>query len=298
MTATMPNRKDLASIAYQKALLPYHGYVDGKDTNLEPLIRPFPKWNVKAADGYWCAAFVYYCLVEAGFDIPYSPKECITCSLAGCGGFEEYAMGDDRIEYRSCSHGSCDGFSADVGDIVIYDNVFPREGYPFGQEHDHIGIIVGLEEGHLLAAEGNVLGTNTSGIVSRKIDDHIRCYVRIPDGYRYNSEASAYDNGRSGQPSSFAMSVYEYLQTIPHGKVATYGQIAAALGRPKAARAVGNILHVNPEPDVYPCYKVVNAKGGLAQHFGLGIEEQKRRLEHDGITVENYTVDLERFQHH
>lgn len=93
------------------------------------------------------------------------------------------------------------------------------------------------------------------------------------------------------------MAVYEYLQTIPHGKVVTYGQIAAALGRPGAARAVGNILHVNREPDVYPCYKVVNAQGRLAKHFGLGIEEQKRRLEHDGITVENYKVDLEIYQY-
>ena len=90
--------------------------------------------------------------------------------------------------------------------------------------------------------------------------------------------------------------VYDYLRTIPKGKVVTYGQIAEYLGNKKMWRAVGNILHANPLPDYYPCYKVVNAKGLLAQNFGLGIEEQKRRLEKDGIKVENYRVDLKVFQ--
>ena len=88
--------------------------------------------------------------------------------------------------------------------------------------------------------------------------------------------------------------VYDYLRTIPKGKVVTYGQIAEYLGN--MCRAVGNILHANPLPDYYPCYKVVNAKGLLAKNFGLGIEEQKQRLEKDGIKVADYRVDLEIFQ--
>ena len=90
--------------------------------------------------------------------------------------------------------------------------------------------------------------------------------------------------------------VYDYLRTIPKGKVVTYGQIAEHLGNKKMCRAVGNILHANPQPDYYPCYKVVNAKGLLAKNFGLGIEEQKQRLEKDGIKVADNRVDLEIFQ--
>ena len=90
--------------------------------------------------------------------------------------------------------------------------------------------------------------------------------------------------------------VYEYLLTIPAGKVVTYGQIATALGNPKLARVVGNILHANPEPDKYPCYKVVNAQGKLAKNFGFGgIAEQKLRLEKEGIPVTDYTVDLTKY---
>ena len=93
------------------------------------------------------------------------------------------------------------------------------------------------------------------------------------------------------------MKIYTYLQTIPKGKVVTYGQIAQALGNKGLARAVGNILHVNPEPDVYPCYKVVSAQGRLASNFGFGgPEEQKRRLEADGIEVKENKVDLTKYQ--
>ena len=91
--------------------------------------------------------------------------------------------------------------------------------------------------------------------------------------------------------------VYAYLQTIPHGKVVTYGQIAQALGNPNFARAVGNALHKNPDPGKYPCYKVVNAKGKLSANFAFGGPEgQKRRLEQEGIEVVNDSVNLEKFQ--
>lgn len=91
--------------------------------------------------------------------------------------------------------------------------------------------------------------------------------------------------------------VYEFLRTIPKGKVVTYGQIAEFLGNKKLSRVVGNILHVNPEPDVYPCFKVVNAQGRLAEHFGCGgLQEQKRRLEADGIRVTDGKVDLKKYQ--
>lgn len=90
--------------------------------------------------------------------------------------------------------------------------------------------------------------------------------------------------------------VYDYLPTIPKGKVVTYGQIAEHLGNKRLARAVGNALHKNPDGDKYPCYKVVNSKGQLSPAYAFGgIEAQKRRLEADGIEVTDYAVDLERY---
>lgn len=90
--------------------------------------------------------------------------------------------------------------------------------------------------------------------------------------------------------------VYKFLQTIPKGKVVTYGQIAEHLGNKNLCRVVGNILHNNPDPIKYPCYKVVNSEGRLSASFGDGgIDVQKRRLENDGIEVIDYKVDLKKY---
>ena len=70
--------------------------------------------------------------------------------------------------------------------------------------------------------------------------------------------------------SEFAERVYAAVRMIPEGHVATYGDIAALAGSPGAARAVGNALHVNPDPEYTPCFRVVNAQGKLARNFGFG----------------------------
>lgn len=119
-------RQYLAEIPKAKALLPFHGFVDGKAPNIAPLIDLFPKWNVRAADRLWCAAFVYYCC------------------------------------------------------IVLFDRVFENK------EHDHIGIILDVRGHTLITAEGNVRGRNISGIVQHPMDEHIRAYIRIPNGYHYD----------------------------------------------------------------------------------------------------------------
>ena len=91
--------------------------------------------------------------------------------------------------------------------------------------------------------------------------------------------------------------VYEFLRIIPKGKVVTYGQIAEYLGNKHLARVVGNILHNNPDEYKYPCYKVVDSKGNLSRHFAFGgIEKQKEKLEKEGIIVNGYKVDLNKYK--
>ena len=60
------------------------------------------------------------------------------------------------------------------------------------------------------------------------------------------------------------------MKKIPKGCVATYGQVAEMAGDRKMARAVGNALHKNPDPENIPCYRVVNSKGELAGAFAFG----------------------------
>ena len=90
--------------------------------------------------------------------------------------------------------------------------------------------------------------------------------------------------------------IYEAVKKIPRGKVATYGQVAELAGDKKMARAVGNALHRNPDPEHIPCYRVVNAKGELAGAFAFGgANVQEQLLAADGILVVDGRVDLETY---
>ncbi len=95
----------------------------------------------------------------------------------------------------------------------------------------------------------------------------------------------------------YAQSVYTYLQSVPKGKVVTYGQIAAHMGNKKMARVVGNILHSNPDPASIPCHRVVNSKGQVAENYAFGgASVQRKRLEAEGIVFEsNGTVNLKKY---
>ena len=78
--------------------------------------------------------------------------------------------------------------------------------------------------------------------------------------------------------------------------MATYGRIAQMAGEPKMARAVGNALHKNPDPEHIPCFRVVNSKGELSGEFAFGgAGAQARLLEADGIEVVNGKVDLSKY---
>ena len=95
-----------------------------------------------------------------------------------------------------------------------------------------------------------------------------------------------------------AQEVYNYLLTIPYGKVVTYQQIAIYLGNKNLARIVGNILHKNPDENKYPCYKVVDSKGYLSKNFAFGgISNQRKKLENEGIIVKDNKVDLKKYKY-
>lgn len=91
--------------------------------------------------------------------------------------------------------------------------------------------------------------------------------------------------------------IYEVVKSIPEGKVATYGQVALLAGNPRWARVVGYALHVNPEPGIIPCHRVVNREGRVAPGFAFGGEEvQRQLLESEGIVFEtDGRIDLEKY---
>lgn len=94
--------------------------------------------------------------------------------------------------------------------------------------------------------------------------------------------------------ADFYQQVYELVKQIPKGKVASYGQIAKALGFPRKSRQVGWALHVNPEPGVIPCHRVVFADGRLTDGFAFGGRDvQKAMLVAEGVEFEEeYKVNM------
>lgn len=79
--------------------------------------------------------------------------------------------------------------------------------------------------------------------------------------------------------SPFAQSVYKVVQSIPVGEVWTYRQVAEAVGRPKAFRAVGNVLNKNYDPAI-PCHRVVRSDGNVGG-YNRGADKKREILEHE-----------------
>lgn len=89
--------------------------------------------------------------------------------------------------------------------------------------------------------------------------------------------------------TEFQSLVYDAVKRIPKGSVTAYSDVAAAAGSPRAARAIGNILHNNPFFGVVPCHRVVHTDGTLAAAFAFGGENvQREMLEKEGVS---FTAD-------
>lgn len=96
--------------------------------------------------------------------------------------------------------------------------------------------------------------------------------------------------------NTFIMKVYETVSRILRGKVATYGQIAALCGNPRAARIVGWAMRHAPEGMKLPCHRVVNQSGHLAPDYAFGGKEiQRQMLMKEGVPFkENGCIDIKR----
>ncbi len=80
---------------------------------------------------------------------------------------------------------------------------------------------------------------------------------------------------------AFTVAVLEELARVPFGETTTYGELAARVGRPRAARAVGTVMNRNRIPIVLPCHRVVGSTGSLVGYAG-GLEVKARLLELEG----------------
>ncbi len=94
---------------------------------------------------------------------------------------------------------------------------------------------------------------------------------------------------------SWNEAVYALVRRVPRGRVATYGQIAELLGRPRGGREVGWAMSACSDPQV-PCHRIVDRNGRLAPRFaGVGPIAQRDALEREGVRFRGENVDLDRW---
>ena len=89
--------------------------------------------------------------------------------------------------------------------------------------------------------------------------------------------------------ADFTRQVLTRLAKVPHGQLTTYGALAKAAGRPRAARAVGTVMNRNPIPIVLPCHRVVGANGDLVG-YGGGLDRKRLLLSLEGALLDERTM--------
>lgn len=101
-------------------------------------------------------------------------------------------------------------------------------------------------------------------------------------GQYFNKSRTTFDLQLEPQGTAFQKKVWQELLHIPYGETASYGDIAARIGNPKACRAVGMANRRNPIPIIIPCHRVIGRDGSLTG-FGGGLAVKKRLLGLEGL---------------
>ena len=86
--------------------------------------------------------------------------------------------------------------------------------------------------------------------------------------------------------TEFQLKVWAYLRKIPRGSLKTYSQVAKAIGKPRAVRAVANAIGKNPYAPKIPCHRVIRSDGSLGGYSGKrGVKTKRFLLQKEGITL-------------
>lgn len=159
-------------------------YINGieSDADYMDIIRYYPEQSAFSELKHaWCAAFVYHCAIMAGLELPIRYEPLANTRFACVEAWLKWG------EQNSFCFWEKDGFIPSKGDIVIYNNIIPLENKPANTPwHDHMGIVLESDIEKIIVAEGNIDNRNISGIISRRRNENIGCYIRIPNNYEYS----------------------------------------------------------------------------------------------------------------
>lgn len=108
---------------------------------------------------------MYWCCIKAGYDLPIKyPNEAVCCNFAGCIAWEQWVKLPEINRWIEKAE------KPEIGDIVLFDNAFK------GEEHDHIAIVINIDDRFIDTAEGNF---NNISAIARRNYDNVRGYIRL-----------------------------------------------------------------------------------------------------------------------
>lgn len=110
----------------------------------------------------------------------------------------------------------------------------------------------------------------------------LSCIKQLNEFFR--GERKTFDLPIKIDGTAFQKSVWNKLREIPYGETRSYGEIAAALGNPKSARAVGNACNLNPMLIVVPCHRVVGKDGSMIG-FAAGLERKRKLIDLEKVNI-------------
>jgi hypothetical protein len=167
-------RKKLAQIAESEAKLKNRGNAEMAGPDIEHYLSVFRdalnkngatnKYSDTSVGYHWCGAFVYYCCLKAGYNIPPKPISSFRYTLAAVPAWHHWAFAEG-IFHESQENG-------EIGDIVLFNYVY--ENKPL----DHIGIVIEVYSDSISSAEGN--NNNQTGLFQRSFDN-IAGFIKLPD---------------------------------------------------------------------------------------------------------------------
>lgn len=115
--------------------------------------------------------------------------------------------------------------------------------------------------------------------------EHMRAYIHQLAAY-LSGERKQFQLPLDIKGTEFQLKVWAFLLTIPYGKVASYQQVAEAVGRNNAFRATGMANHANPVSVVVPCHRIIGKTGHLTG-YGGGVALKSRLLRLEGVKIES-----------
>jgi methylated-DNA-[protein]-cysteine S-methyltransferase len=172
------------------------------------------------------------------------------------------------------------------GDLIR--KVGAGTGDRFGRVDTRLGPVwVGFSRRGLTLLKPGEMSPPEFGELYRKVRGRVATPAKLPADLARIVRLAA--DGRLNRPArvdmtgltGFQQKVLELLQTIPRGEVRTYAWLAREVGRPRAARAVGNVMAGNPVPWILPCHRVVPSQGGVG-NYAFGSEMKRDLLRREG----------------